>query len=72
MGQTTIRVTDELHKALSGLRASNESFEDLIWDLIEPYLELSPQTKRNIVQSLKEYERGEIYTLDEVKERLGL
>ncbi|MBS3084868.1 hypothetical protein J4411_03065 [Candidatus Pacearchaeota archaeon] len=53
MGQTTIRVTDELHKALSSLRVSSESFEDLIWDLIEPYLELSPQTKKDIADYFK-------------------
>ncbi|MBU2612112.1 MAG: hypothetical protein KKB62_00125 [Nanoarchaeota archaeon] len=72
MGQTTIRITENLHKALSKIKAPSESFEDLIWDLVEPYLELSPQTKRNISRSLREYERGEIYSLDEVRKRLNL
>ena len=72
MTQTTIRITNNLHKALGSLKASNESFEDLIWDLVEPYLELSPQTKKNIAKSLKEYERGEFFTLEEVREEFGL
>ncbi len=72
MTQTTIRITNNLHKALGSLKASNESFEDLIWDLVEPYLELSPQTKKDIVESLEEYKRGEVFSLKEVKEELGL
>mgnify|MGYP006995563084 CR=1 FL=1 len=71
MEQTTIRITNDLHKALGSLKASNESFEDLIWDLVEPYLELSPQTKKNIAKSLEEYEKGEFYTLDEVEKEFG-
>ncbi|PJE81549.1 hypothetical protein COU58_01870 [Candidatus Pacearchaeota archaeon CG10_big_fil_rev_8_21_14_0_10_32_42] len=72
MGQTTIRITENLHRALTKVRAPGESFEDLIWDLVEPYLELSPQTKKNISQSLREYDRGEVYSLDEVKKKLNL
>ncbi len=72
MSQTTIRITNHLHKALGSLKSPSESFEDLIWDLVEPYLELSSQTKKNIVESLEEYKRGEFFTLEEVKEELGL
>ena len=72
MEQTTIRITNNLHKALGSLKDSNESFEDLIWDLVEPYLELSPQTKKHIAKSLEEYERGEFYTLDEIEKAFGL
>lgn len=72
MEQTTIRITNDLHKALGSLKAPNESFEDLIWDLVEPYLELSPQTKKDIAESLREYERGEVFSFEEVKEELGL
>lgn len=72
MQQTTIRITTDLHNALGSLKSPNESFEDLMWDLIEPFLELSPQTKRNIAQSLKEYKRGEFFTLEEVKKELNL
>ncbi len=72
MKQTSIRITNNLHKALRSLKAPNESFEDLIWDLIEPYLELSSQTKKDIKESLEEYKRGEVFSLKEVKEELNL
>ena len=72
MKQTTIRITDSLHKALNSLRTTNESFEELIWDLAEPYLELSTNTKKDIEESLKEFDRGEVYSLDEVKKRFNL
>ena len=72
MKQTTIRITGSLHKALNSLRTTNESFEELIWDLAEPYLELSTNTKKDIEESLKEFDRGEVYSLDEVKKRFNL
>ena len=72
MQQTTIRITSDLHQALGSLKSPNESFEDLMWDLIEPYLELSPQTKKNIAKSLEEYERGETFSLEEIKKEFNL
>jgi len=72
MGQTTIRITENLHKALRSLKDSGESFENLIWDLIEPYLELSSSTKRNIERSREEYVRGETFTLEEIKKEFNL
>ena len=72
MEQTTIRITNNLHKALGSLKSSDESFEDLIWDLIEPYLELSEQTKKDIEDSLKDYEKGKFFSLRAVKEDLNL
>ncbi len=70
--QTTIRVTENLHRALNSLKTPNESFEDLIWDLIEPHLELSPKTKKDIKISLKEYSEGKSYSLKEVRRELNL
>lgn len=72
MENTTIRITGTLHKALSSVRAPNESFEELIWDLLEPYLELSAKTKKEIADSLKEYKEGKTHTLKEVKKELNL
>ena len=72
MGQTTIRITNNLHKALNKIKAPSESFEDLIWDLVEPYLELSIETKKDIADSLEEYKKGKTYTLDEVRKELNV
>ena len=49
-----------------------ESYEEIIWEAIEPYLELNDKTKREIEESIKEYKRGEYYTLDELEEKYGL
>jgi hypothetical protein len=72
MQQTTIRITNNLHKALGSLKTPSESFEGLLWDLVEPYLGLSSQTKKEIKESLAEYKRGKTFSLREVKEELNL
>jgi len=48
-----------------------DSYEDVIWDFIEPHLELSKQTKKDIEISKQEYKRGNFVTLEEVKKELG-
>jgi len=71
--QTTIRVSEDLIKALSKFKVeSSDTYEDIIWDFIEPHLELSKEAKKDIALSLEEYEKGEVFTLEEVKAELGL
>ena len=41
-------------------------------NLDEDCLELSEQTKRDIEKSIKEYRRGESFTLEEVRKELNL
>ena len=70
---TTIQVSRDLVQELKKRKfTDSESYEEVIWDLIEDTQELSKQTKKDISQSIKEIERGEFYTLEEVKKRLGL
>ena len=70
---TTIQVSQELVQELKKRKfTDSESYEEVIWDLIEDTQELSKQTKKDISESIKEIERGEFYTLEEVKKRLGL
>ena len=70
--QTSIRVSADLLNVLKKFKENNESYEDIIWDFIEPHLELSDETKRDITESLKEFEKGNFMTLDEVKKELGI
>lgn len=72
MEQTTIRITQDLHKALESVKAPDESFENLLWDLIEPYLKLSDKTEKDIEEAKKEYLSGKTFSLKEVKEELNL
>lgn len=70
---TTIQVSEELVKELKNRKMfDNESYEDVIWDLVEDTKELSEETKKQIDQARKEYERGEFYTHEQVKKELGL
>lgn len=69
---TTIQVSKELLSALKSRKMySKESYEDLIWDLIEDTMELSEATKRHIKQSQKEIAEGKTVSLTEVKKKLG-
>lgn len=69
---TSIRISGELLGALKGFKESNESYEDVIWDFIEPHLELSESAKADIEESVAQYKRGEFSTLAQVKAELGL
>ncbi len=50
----------------------NESYEDVIWDLLEDRMELSEETKKNILQSEKEIKEGKIKTIEQIRKELGL
>ncbi|MAG02200.1 hypothetical protein CMI42_02590 [Candidatus Pacearchaeota archaeon] len=69
--QTSIRISIDLLNTLRNFKEEGESYEDVIWDFIEPHLEISEQTKRNIEVSKKEYKKGNLFTLEEVKKELG-
>ncbi len=69
--QTSIRISADLLNTLKKFKDDNDSYEDVIWDFIEPHLELSEQTKKDIEISRQEYKRGNFTTLEEVKKELG-
>lgn len=70
---TTIQISEELHKKLEKRKLfSNESFEDVIWDLIEDTQELSEDTKRSMEKSREEIKLGKVHTFEQVKKRLKL
>ena len=68
--QTSIRVSLDLLNTLKKFKGG-DSYEDVIWDFIEPHLELSKETKKDIELAKKEYEKGNFLTLEEVKKELG-
>jgi len=69
--QTSIRISTDLLNTLKKFKENGDSYEDVIWDFIEPHLELSEQTKRDIEISKQEYKRGNFVTLEELKKELG-
>ena len=70
---TTIQISDGLQKELVRRKLfSKETYEEVIWDLIEDTLELSEETKRDLELARADIEAGRTYTLAEVKEEMGL
>ncbi len=69
--QTSIRISSDLLNTLKKFKDDKDSYEDVIWDFIEPHLELSEQTKKDIEIAKQEYKRGNFVTLEEVKKELG-
>ncbi|MCK5624229.1 hypothetical protein KAI04_00115 [Candidatus Pacearchaeota archaeon] len=69
--QTSIRISSDLLNALKKFKEEGDSYEDILWDFIEPHLELSKEAKKDMEISRKEFERGETFTLEEVEKELG-
>ncbi|MDI6738423.1 MAG: hypothetical protein QME12_08005 [Nanoarchaeota archaeon] len=70
---TTIQVSKELLQALKKRKMyDKESYEDIIWDLMEDTMELSEETKRNIRQAEEDIKAGRVKTLEQVKKELGI
>ncbi len=70
---TTIQISEKLQKELSKRKLfDKETYEDVIWDMIEDTLELSDETKRDIEKSRKQIAQGKVHTLEEVKRKMGL
>jgi hypothetical protein len=73
METTTIQVSAKLLEELKNRKIhEKESYEELIWDLLEDSMELSEETKRHIAQSEKEIREGRTVSLNEVRRRAGL
>jgi len=70
---TTIQVSNKLVKELKDRKMHDkESYENVIWDLLEDSMELSEETKRNIKQAEKDIREGRTVSLEKVKKKLGL
>ena len=70
---TSIQITEELQKELIKRKIfDKETYEEVIWDLVEDSQELSEQTKKELSQARAEIKAGKSHTLAEVKNELGL
>ena len=59
---TTIQISKDLLNNLKARKMyDKESYEDILWDLLEDTLELSEQTKKDIEKSRQEFEEGKEY-----------
>jgi len=70
---TTIQVSEKLQKELAKRKMNDkETYEEVIWDLMEDALELDKETKRELAIARQEIKEGKYHTLEEVKKDLGL
>ena len=70
---TTISISKELLSKLKERKKyDKESYEEVIWDILEDSMELSKETKKRIQKAEKDIEEGKVYSLENVKEELGI
>ena len=70
---TTIQISNELKNLLVERKLhKRDTFEEVIFDLLEDTMELSEQTKKNIAEAEADIKAGRVYTHEQVKKELGL
>ena len=70
---TTIQISKELQDKLTKRKLSDrETYEEIIWDILEDTMELGEQTKKEIEEARNEIKKGKFKTLEQVKKELGL
>ena len=70
---TTIQVSENLQTRLKERKLSEgESYEDVIWDMIEDVTEISEETKKLLRQAEQDVKEGKIYTIDEIKREFNV
>ena len=68
---TTIQISDSLHNELVKRKIfDRETYEEVIWDMVEDTMELSEQTKKDIAEARAEVKAGKVRTLAQVKKEL--
>lgn len=71
--ETTIQISRDLLERLKAMKINEkESYENIIWDLMEDTMELSEETKNNIRQSEKDIKEGRVYSLEQIKKEFGI
>ena len=69
----TIQVSEKMQKELAKRKMyDKETYEEVIWDIMEDTQELDEETKKEMAQARQEIKEGKYHTLEEVKKELGL
>lgn len=70
---TTIQLSESLKQHLATRKLyTDESYEDVIWDMLEDTMELSKETIKEIEKSRAEIKQGKVHSLAKVKRELGM
>lgn len=70
---TTIQISEKLKKELARKKLSNrETYENIIWDMLEDTIELNEKTKKELEESREEIRAGKFYNLGQIKKELKI
>jgi hypothetical protein len=70
---TTIQISRNLLETLKKRKLSEkESYENVLWDLLEDTMELSEETKKEISESRIEVKKGKVHKWSSIKKELNL
>ena len=70
---TSIQISKKLQKELLKRKFfDKETYEEVIWGMIEDNEELNAQTKKELSEARAEVKAGKVHTLAKVKKELGL
>ena len=70
---TTIQVSEELQNFLTKRKLfDRETYEEVIWDVLEDTEELSEETKKELQEARNEIKQGKFKTLEQIKKELGV
>ena len=71
--ESTMQISKDLLDRLAKMKMyEKESYENVVWDLIEDRMEFSKETKMNIEKSEKEIKEGRIVSLEQIKKKLKI
>ena len=66
--ETTIQISRDLLEQLKKRKMGNrESYERIIWDLLEDTMELSDETKKAITEGRRQIQEGKVVSLEDLK-----
>jgi predicted transcriptional regulator len=70
---TTIQISEDLQQELNRRKIfSRETYEDIIWDMVEDAKEISEETKKEISEGRTEIAKGHFITLSDLKKKYGM
>lgn len=70
---TTIQISERLLKELKEKKLfEKESYEDLIWNLLEDTRELNEESKKELALSRKQITEGKTHSFESIKKEMGI
>ncbi|MEA3230092.1 MAG: hypothetical protein U9P44_04200 [archaeon] len=73
MVSTTIQISRNLQHELNKMKLfSRETYEEVIWNVIEDVKELSEETKKDIAEARTQIKNGEFITLSALKKKYDI